>query len=93
MQSGIIYGLTAALFGEISIANGRVAQHNFYDYQMVHLAQAPRMEVSIIASNENPGGVGEPGTPPIAPAVANAIFAATGKRVRTLPLTKAGFTA
>jgi len=92
MQSGVNFGLTAALFGAITLANGSVQQHNFYDYQMVRLAQAPHIEVEIVKSSNPPTGVGEPGTPPIAPAVANAILPATGKRVRTLPWGKAGFT-
>jgi isoquinoline 1-oxidoreductase beta subunit len=92
MQGGIIFGLTAAFYGAINIAKGRVVQNNFHDYQMIRLAQAPHITVEIVKSSAPPTGVGEPGTPPIAPAVANAIFAATGKRIRTLPLTKAGFT-
>jgi isoquinoline 1-oxidoreductase beta subunit len=91
VQSAVNYGLTAALFGEISIAKGAVAQNNFYDYRMVKMAEAPRIEVAIVKSDAAPTGVGEPGTPPIAPAVANAIFAATGKRERRLPLVKAGY--
>jgi isoquinoline 1-oxidoreductase beta subunit len=86
MQSGIVYGLTAALKGAITIENGRVMQSNFHDYQMLRLAEMPVVEVYIVPSNEAPGGVGEPGTPPIAPAVCNAIFAATGKRIRKLPI-------
>jgi isoquinoline 1-oxidoreductase beta subunit len=93
MQSAVNFGLSAALYGEINIAKGRVTQNNFYDYQMVRIANAPHISVEIVKSTEKPAGVGEPGTPPIAPAVANAIFSITGKRVRTLPLTKAGFTA
>ena len=93
MQSAMIYGLTAALYGEITIDKGRVAQNNFYDYPMVHLAEAPHMDVQIVQNTEIPGGVGEPGTPPLAPAVANALFAATGTRVRSLPLVRHGFTA
>ena len=93
MQGAMIYGLTAALYGEITIDKGRVAQNNFYDYPMVHLAEAPHMDVQIVQNTENPGGVGEPGTPPLAPAVANALFAATGTRVRSLPLVRHGFTA
>jgi isoquinoline 1-oxidoreductase beta subunit len=92
VQSAVNYGLTAALFGEISIAKGRVAQNNFYDYRIVKLAEAPHIDVAIVPSAEAPTGVGEPGLPPLAPAVGNAIFAATGKRVRRLPLVKAGFT-
>ena len=87
MESGIVYGLSAALFGEITLANGRVEQGNFPDYDAVRLADAPTMAVHLVDSGASTiGGVGEPGTPPIAPAVANAIFAATGKRLRTLPL-------
>jgi isoquinoline 1-oxidoreductase beta subunit len=93
MQSAVNFGLSAALYGSISISGGRVEQHNFYDYQMVRLANAPHIDVEIVKSAAKPTGVGEPGTPPIAPAVTNAIFAVTGKRVRTLPLVKAGFTA
>ena len=88
MESGINYGLTAALYGEITFANGRVEQSNFHDYQILRMNEAPEIEVRIINSGEAMGGAGEPGTPPIAPAVANAIFAATGKRVRKLPITK-----
>jgi len=86
MESGIIFGLSAALFGEITIAKGRVEQSNFPNYDMVRLAQAPSIEVHIVESDAALGGVGEPGTPPIAPAVANAIYAATRKRVRKLPI-------
>jgi isoquinoline 1-oxidoreductase beta subunit len=86
MQSGIVYGLTAALYGEIGIDGGRVVQSNFHDYQMLRLAEMPVVEVHIVPSTDAQGGVGEPGTPPIAPAVCNAIFAATGKRIRKLPI-------
>jgi isoquinoline 1-oxidoreductase beta subunit len=92
MQGAVNFGLSAALFGEINIQKGRVTQSNFYDYRLVKLAEAPQIEVAIVPSNEAPSGVGEPGTPPLAPAVANAIFAATGKRIRQLPFVKAGFT-
>ncbi len=88
MQGGIVYGLTAALKGAIDIQGGRVVQSNFHDYQMLRLAEMPAVEVHIVPSSEAPGGVGEPGTPPIAPAVCNAIFAATGKRIRRLPIGK-----
>ena len=88
MQGGIVYGLTAALKGAIDIQGGRVVQSNFHDYQMLRLAEMPVVEVHIVPSSEAPGGVGEPGTPPIAPAVCNAIFAATGKRIRRLPIGK-----
>jgi isoquinoline 1-oxidoreductase beta subunit len=86
MQSGIVFGLTAALKGAITIDKGRVQQGNFDDYEMLRLADVPVIEVYIVPSSEAPGGVGEPGTPPIAPAVCNAIFAATGKRIRKLPI-------
>jgi isoquinoline 1-oxidoreductase beta subunit len=86
IEGGIIYGLTAALKGEITIANGRVEQANFNDYDMVRINEAPSVEVHIVQSNDGPGGMGEPGTPPIAPAVCNAIFAATGRPVRRLPI-------
>ena len=88
MQGGIVYGLTAALRGAITIEGGRVVQSNFHDYQMLRLAEMPVVEVYIVPSTDEPGGVGEPGTPPIAPAVCNAIFAATGKRIRRLPIGK-----
>ena len=86
MQGGVVFGLTAGLYGEITIANGRVVQNNFYDYQMLRMPAAPVVEVHIVPSAEPPGGVGEPGVPPIAPAVGNAVFALTGQRLRRLPL-------
>jgi isoquinoline 1-oxidoreductase beta subunit len=86
MQSAIVFGLTAALKGAITIDKGRVMQSNFHDYQMLRMAEMPVVEVHIVQNSEEPGGVGEPGTPPIAPAVCNAIFAATGKRIRKLPI-------
>ena len=85
IQSGIIFGVTAALYGEITLKNGRVEQGNFNDYPVLRMNEMPKVEVHIVQSSEKPGGIGEPGTPPIAPAVANAIFAATGKRLRKLP--------
>ena len=86
MEGGIVYGLTAALKGQITIDKGRVRQSNFHDYEMVRMNEMPNVEVHIVPSNEAPGGVGEPGTPPIAPAVCNAIFATTGKPIRRLPI-------
>ncbi len=86
IEGGIIYGLTAALKGEITIANGRVEQSNFNDYDILRINETPQVEVHIVESNDSPGGIGEPGTPPIAPAVCNAIFSATGKPVRRLPI-------
>jgi isoquinoline 1-oxidoreductase subunit beta len=88
MQSAIVYGLTAALFGEITIDRGRVQQSNFHDYLMLRMNGMPAVEVYIVPSTDSQGGVGEPGTPPIAPAVCNAIFALTGKRIRRLPVGK-----
>ncbi|HEX9424346.1 MAG TPA: xanthine dehydrogenase family protein molybdopterin-binding subunit [Pyrinomonadaceae bacterium] len=86
MEGGIIFGLTAALKDEITLEQGRVNQRNFHDYPMLRINEAPEIEVYIVPSTEKPTGVGEPGVPPVAPAVANAIFAATGKRVRRLPI-------
>ncbi len=86
MESGIVYGLTAALKGKITIKNGRVEQSNFHDYPMLRIDEMPEVEVHIVPSQAPPGGIGEPGVPPIAPALCNAIFAATGKRVRNLPI-------
>jgi isoquinoline 1-oxidoreductase beta subunit len=85
-ESAVVYGLTAALYGEISIKGGRVEQSNFGDYRMLGLAEMPRVETVIVPSAGTWGGVGEPPLPPIAPALCNAIFALTGKRVRSLPL-------
>ena len=91
LEGGILFGLTAALFGEITIEEGAVVQRNFPDYEMIRLATTPEIE-TILAPGPGPiGGAGEIGTPPIAPALANALFAATGKRVRELPLVKQGF--
>ena len=86
MESGIVYGLTAALFGNIEIENGAVKQSNFHDYLMLRMNQMPEVVVEIINSGEKIGGGGEPATPPIAPAVANAVFAVTGERQRNLPI-------
>lgn len=86
MESGIVFGLTAALYGEITIDGGRALQGNFDDYPMVTLADAPAIDVHIVDTGAELGGVGETGTPPIAPAVANAVFDATGRRLRRLPL-------
>jgi isoquinoline 1-oxidoreductase beta subunit len=86
MEGGIIFGLTAALKTEITLKDGRVQQDNFHDYQMLRIFESPEIEVHIVPSSENPTGVGEPGVPPVAPALANAIFAVTGKRIRRLPI-------
>jgi isoquinoline 1-oxidoreductase beta subunit len=86
LESGVAFGLGAALHGAMSFKDGQVQQSNFHDYQVLRLNQMPAVDVHIVASTEKPSGVGEPGTPPIAPAVANALFALTGKRLRELPL-------
>ena len=86
VQSGVIFGITAALYGEIGLKNGRVQQSNFDTYQMLRMNEAPAIEVHIVQNSEPPGGMGECGTSLIVPAVANAIFAATGKRLRKMPV-------
>jgi isoquinoline 1-oxidoreductase beta subunit len=86
IESATIFGITAALYGEITLKNGRVEQSNFDSYAMLRMDEAPAIEVHIVPSGEKPGGMGEPGTSAIVPAIANAIFAATGKRVRKLPV-------
>jgi isoquinoline 1-oxidoreductase beta subunit len=88
MESGVVYGLTAALYGEITIEDGAVAQSNFHDYSALRMDRAPVIETHIINSMEHWGGAGEPGTPGIAPALANAIYAASGVRIRDLPIGK-----
>jgi isoquinoline 1-oxidoreductase beta subunit len=86
MEGGIIFGLSAALKSEITLKDGRVEQGNFHEYEVLRMNEAPPVEVHIVPSDERPTGVGEPGVPPVAPALANAIFAATGKRIRRLPI-------
>ena len=86
MESAVIFGLTAALYGRIDINDGVVQQTSFPNYPMVMLAEAPVVETWIVPSTRSPGGVGEPGVPPLAPAVANALFVLTKKRARQLPL-------
>lgn len=85
VQGGVVFGLSAALFEEITVENGRIQQENFDTFPVLRINDAPRVEVYIVPSHETPGGIGEPGVPSAAPAVANAIFAATGKRLRRLP--------
>jgi isoquinoline 1-oxidoreductase beta subunit len=89
-QSAIVFGLTAALYGEITIADGRVQQSNFHDYEMLRMADMPRVETVLVptadSSGEAWGGIGEPPVAPLAPALCNAIFAASGRRIRSLPL-------
>ena len=86
MESGIVFGLSAALYGDITIKAGQVQQTNYHDFQVLRIHECPVIETDIIQSTAHPEGVGEPGTPPIAPAVANALFALTGQRLRALPL-------
>ena len=86
MESAVVFGLTAALYGDITIKDGQIQQGNFHDYPLLRMADCPRIETHIMASAAPPEGVGEPGVPPIAPAVANALFALTGQRLRALPL-------
>ncbi len=86
VESSVVFGLSAALFGEITVKNGQVQQSNFHDYPVVRMNQAPEVETVIIKSAAHPSGMGEPAVPPVAPAVANAVFKLTGKRLRSLPL-------
>jgi isoquinoline 1-oxidoreductase beta subunit len=85
IASAIAFGLTAALFGKLTLDHGRVEQSNFNDYPILRIHEMPKVEVHVIESGAPMGGIGEPATAPIAPAVANAVFALTGKRLRTLP--------
>ena len=89
IEGGIVYGISGALWGEITLKNGRVEQSNFHDYRVLRMSETPPIEVHLVRNFEAPGGMGEPGTAATAPAVANAVFAATGKRIRQLPLEKA----
>jgi isoquinoline 1-oxidoreductase beta subunit len=86
MEGAVVFGLSAALGGEITIKDGRVQQSNFGDYPVLRMDRAPHVETVIVPSFEPPEGVGEPGVPPVAPAVAAAVFKLTGKRLRSLPL-------
>jgi len=86
MEGGIVFGLTATLKAEATLNNGRIQQSNFHDYPLLQMSEMPVIEVYIIDSDESPTGIGEMGVPPIAPAVANAVYAATGKRVRHIPI-------
>ncbi len=92
LEGGMVYGLAAVLRGEITLENGAVQQSNFTDYPMLMMSEMPLVEAHIVPSTAAPGGIGEPGTGPIAPALANAIYAAMGERVRSLPLSKHDFT-
>ena len=86
LESGIIFGLSAALWGDITFRNGRVQQQNFHEYRVLRLHETPEIDIHLVPSDAAPGGIGETGVPPVAPAVCNAIFAATGKRLRSLPI-------
>jgi isoquinoline 1-oxidoreductase beta subunit len=86
MEGGSLFGLTAALYGAITLKDGRVEQSNFYDYRPIRINETPVIETHVVKSSEAPGGIGESATAIVGPAVANAIFAATGKRIRTLPI-------
>jgi isoquinoline 1-oxidoreductase beta subunit len=89
IEGGILYGLSAALSGEITIARGRCQQSNFHDAPLLRFSETPTIEVHILKNDRPPTGIGEPGVPPIAPAVANAVSVAIGHRIRELPLTPA----
>jgi isoquinoline 1-oxidoreductase beta subunit len=86
IQGAIAYGLGPVLHSAVTFKDGRVEQSNFHDYLVLRMPDMPRVEVHLLPSREPPGGIGEPGVPPIAPAVANAVFALTGKRIRRLPI-------
>jgi len=88
MESGIVFGLSGALYGEVTIKDGRVEQTNFGDYRVLRINETPRIEVHLVKSMQAPGGIGEPGTSCVMPALTNAIYAATGKRIRKLPVGK-----
>jgi isoquinoline 1-oxidoreductase beta subunit len=88
-EGGAVFGTSIAMMGEITAKNGQIQQSNFHDYPVARMNESPlETHIHIIPSNEPPAGVGEPGVPPIAPAICNAIFAATGKRIRDLPIKK-----
>lgn len=89
VEGGVIFGISGALWGDITFKNGRVEQSNFHDYRVLRMHETPQIETHIVASNEAPGGMGEPGTSALMPALANAVYAATGKRIRKLPITTA----
>ena len=92
-EGAINFALTPVLGGELTIKDGAVEQDNFDSYQVLRMSDAPDVEVHIVTSSEAPGGMGETGVPPMAPAVANAVFAATGKRIRRLPIDPAALAA
>jgi isoquinoline 1-oxidoreductase beta subunit len=85
MEGGVVFALSAALYGQITLRNGRIEQGNFDDYRVVRIGEMPQVDVAIVQSDERPTGVGETAVPPLAPAIANALFALTGKRLRSQP--------
>jgi isoquinoline 1-oxidoreductase beta subunit len=91
MEGGIVFGLSAALYGRITLKRGRVQQSNFHDYPVLRMNAMPEVEVDIVPSTAPPAGIGEPGTPLIAAALCNALYALTGRRIRSLPLVDHGF--
>jgi isoquinoline 1-oxidoreductase beta subunit len=92
IRSGIVFGLTAALWGDITLDGGRVQQNNFDTYRLLRMDESPDIDVEILTSDAAPGGIGEPSTALVAPAVCNALFAATGRRLRSLPVARHGLT-
>ena len=86
IEGAVIFGISAALYGRITLKGGRVEQSNFHDYRVLRMSEVPAIETYIVRNNEKPGGIGEPGTCAVMPAIANAIFAATGKRLKRLPV-------
>jgi isoquinoline 1-oxidoreductase beta subunit len=91
MEGAILDGISAALYGKITLTKGKVEQSNFSDYRFISLAESPKIKVHLLSEDGRPGGIGEPGLPPIAPALANAIFDATGRRIRALPISNQKF--
>ena len=89
LEGNVVFGMSAALYGNITLKDGRVEQNNFNDYKVVRMPEMPKVETHIVASKEKPGGIGEPGSAVILPALANAVFALTGKRLRKMPLSLA----
>ena len=90
MEGAAIFGMSLAFYGKITTKNGAIEQGNYHDYKMIRMNEAPKIQVEIVKSTENPSGVGEPGVPVIAPAIINAVFKATGKRYHNLPLADYG---
>jgi isoquinoline 1-oxidoreductase beta subunit len=86
IEGAVIFGISAALYGRITLKGGRVEQSNFHDYRVLRMSEVPAIETYIVRNTESPGGIGEPGTCAVMPAIANAIFAATGKRLKRLPV-------